>query len=58
MSCRAAQPARWLRDRATEQAAVLGDMAGLGLPVRSVGYASAEPTGVGVEPVGPPLLPS
>ena len=42
----AGEAARWLRDRATEQAAVLADVAGLGLPVRTAGHASAEPTGV------------
>ena len=43
----AGEAARWLRVRATEQAAVLADVAGLGLPVRTAGHASAEPTGVG-----------
>jgi arsenite-transporting ATPase len=43
----AGEAARWLRDRATEQAAVLADVAGLGLPVRTAGHAAAEPTGVG-----------
>ncbi len=43
----AADPATaWLRERAGEQAAVLADLAGLGLPVRTAGYAAAEPTGV------------
>lgn len=38
--------ARWLRERATEQAAVLADVARLGSPVRTVEHAAAEPTGV------------
>jgi arsenite-transporting ATPase len=38
---------RWVRDRAAEQAAVLAELAGLGLPLRTVGYAAVEPTGVG-----------
>jgi arsenite-transporting ATPase len=41
------EAARWLRERATEQAAVLADVGALGLPVRTVEYAAAEPTGVG-----------
>ena len=46
-SPRAAGPAAaWLRERGTEQAAVLADLAGLGVPVRTVEYAAAEPTGV------------
>lgn len=38
--------ARWLRERATEQAAVLADVARLGSPVRTVEHTAAEPTGV------------
>ena len=38
--------ARWLRDRAAEQAAVLGEVARLGLPMRTVEHVAAEPTGV------------
>jgi arsenite-transporting ATPase len=38
--------ARWLRDRAAEQAAVLADVARLGLPLRTVEHTAAEPTGV------------
>jgi arsenite/tail-anchored protein-transporting ATPase len=46
-SSRAAGPAAsWLRERGAEQAAVLADLAGLGVPVRTVEYAAAEPTGV------------
>jgi arsenite-transporting ATPase len=36
----------WLRDRAAEQAAVLAELGGLGLPVRTVAYRAAEPTGL------------
>src|SRR5690349_8388406 len=38
--------ARWLGDRAAEQAAVLDEVARLGLPMRTVEHAAAEPTGV------------
>lgn len=38
--------AEWLRRRAGEQATVLAELAGLGLPVRTVGHAAAEPVGV------------
>ena len=38
--------ARWMRERATEQAAVLADVARLGSPVRTVEHTAAEPTGV------------
>jgi arsenite/tail-anchored protein-transporting ATPase len=38
--------AGWLRDRAAEQAAVLAELGGLGLPVRTVAYRAAEPTGL------------
>ncbi|MBP2369348.1 ArsA family ATPase [Pseudonocardia parietis] len=41
--------ARWLRERATEQQAVLGELGQLGadVPVTAVRYTAAEPTGVG-----------
>ncbi len=39
--------ARWLRERHTEQQAVLGDLAGLGdIPLRTAEHTAAEPTGV------------
>lgn len=38
--------ARWLRGRADGQAAVLADVARLGLPLRTVEHTAAEPTGV------------
>ena len=38
--------ADWLRERATEQAAVLAELSGAGPPLRTVGYRAAEPTGV------------
>jgi arsenite-transporting ATPase len=38
--------ASWLRERGTEQAAVLADLAGLGVPVRTVEHSATEPTGV------------
>jgi len=38
--------ARWLRDRAAEQTAVLDEVARLGLPMRTVEHTAAEPTGV------------
>jgi arsenite-transporting ATPase len=38
--------ARWLLARGAEQAAVLADVARLGLPLRTVEHAAAEPTGV------------
>jgi arsenite-transporting ATPase len=38
--------AEWLHGRAGEQAAVLSELAGTGLPLRTVGYRAAEPTGV------------
>ncbi len=38
--------ADWLRGRAAEQAAVLAELDGAGVPVRTVGYRAAEPTGV------------
>jgi arsenite/tail-anchored protein-transporting ATPase len=39
--------ARWLRERHTEQQAVLGDLSGLGdAPVSSADHTAAEPTGV------------
>ncbi len=37
--------ARWLRERHTEQQAVLGDLTALGLPLRTSAYTAAEPTG-------------
>ena len=36
----------WLRDRGAEQAVVLTDLAELGVPVRTVAHAAAEPIGV------------
>jgi arsenite-transporting ATPase len=39
--------AAWMRLRATEQAAVLAELDGLGVPVRAVEHGAAEPTGVG-----------
>jgi arsenite/tail-anchored protein-transporting ATPase len=38
--------AAWVRRRAGEQAAVLADLAGLGLPLRTVGHTAEEPAGV------------
>ncbi|HWM59642.1 MAG TPA: ArsA family ATPase [Pseudonocardia sp.] len=38
--------ARWLRERHTEQQAVLAELRGLALPIRTARYAAAEPTGV------------
>jgi arsenite-transporting ATPase len=39
--------ARWLRERHTEQQAVLGELAGLGgVPLSTVDHTAAEPTGV------------
>jgi arsenite-transporting ATPase len=38
--------AEWLRGRAAEQAAVLSELDGTGVPLRTVGYRAAEPTGV------------
>lgn len=40
--------ARWLRQRATEQQAVLGELGGLGegVPLHTAAYTAAEPTGV------------
>jgi arsenite-transporting ATPase len=38
--------ARWMRERHTEQRAVLADLADLGLPLRTAGYTAAEPIGV------------
>jgi arsenite/tail-anchored protein-transporting ATPase len=38
--------ARWLRERHTEQQAVLAGLAALPLPVRTAAYSSAEPTGI------------
>jgi arsenite-transporting ATPase len=40
------EAARWLRDRAAGQAAVLADLERLGTPLRTVAHAAAEPTGV------------
>jgi arsenite-transporting ATPase len=37
--------ARWLRERHTEQQAVLGDLDALDLPLRTSAYTAAEPTG-------------
>ncbi|MCX6467320.1 MAG: ArsA family ATPase [Pseudonocardiales bacterium] len=37
--------ARWLRERHTEQQAVLADLDALDLPLRTSAYAAAEPTG-------------
>jgi arsenite-transporting ATPase len=39
--------ADWMRERATEQAAVLAELHGLGVPVRTVAHCAAEPVGVG-----------
>jgi arsenite-transporting ATPase len=36
-----------MRERATEQAAVLAELHGLGVPVRTVAHCAAEPVGVG-----------
>ncbi|WP_300018681.1 ArsA family ATPase [Pseudonocardia sp.] len=38
--------ARWLRERHTEQQAVLSDLGGMALPIRMARYTAAEPTGV------------
>jgi arsenite-transporting ATPase len=38
--------ARWLRERHTEQRAVLAELTGLVLPVRTAEYTAAEPTGI------------
>ena len=38
--------ADWMRERATEQAAVLAELDGLGVPLRTVAHRAAEPTGV------------
>jgi arsenite-transporting ATPase len=38
--------ARWLRERHDEQQAVLGELAGLPLPLRTAAHTAAEPTGV------------
>jgi arsenite-transporting ATPase len=38
--------ARWLRERHTEQQSVLGDLAGLGVPLRTADHTAAEPTGL------------
>jgi arsenite/tail-anchored protein-transporting ATPase len=38
--------ARWLRERGSEQAAVLADLERLGAPLRTVEHTAAEPTGV------------
>jgi arsenite-transporting ATPase len=38
--------ARWLRERHTEQQVVLGELAGLPLPLRTADHTAAEPTGV------------
>jgi arsenite-transporting ATPase len=38
--------ARWLRERHAEQQAVLAELAGLALPIRTAGYTAAEPTGI------------
>jgi len=38
--------AAWLRERAAEQAAVLAELEGTGVPVRTAAYRAAEPTGV------------
>jgi arsenite-transporting ATPase len=38
--------ARWLRERGSEQAAVLADLERLGTPLRTVEHTAAEPTGV------------
>jgi arsenite/tail-anchored protein-transporting ATPase len=38
--------ARWLRERHDEQQAVLAELRALALPIRTAGYAAAEPTGV------------
>jgi arsenite/tail-anchored protein-transporting ATPase len=38
--------AAWVRRRADEQAAVLAELAGLGLPLRTVGHTAEEPAGV------------
>jgi arsenite/tail-anchored protein-transporting ATPase len=38
--------ARWMRERSTEQRAVLGELAALDLPLRTAAYTAAEPTGV------------
>ncbi|MBW0133373.1 ArsA family ATPase [Pseudonocardia abyssalis] len=38
--------ARWLRERHTEQQAVLADLDALGVPLRTADHTSAEPTGI------------
>jgi arsenite/tail-anchored protein-transporting ATPase len=38
--------ARWLRERHTEQQAVLAELQTLSLPVRTAAYTAAEPTGI------------
>ena len=38
--------ARWLRERHTEQRAVLAELSGLDVPLRTAAYTAAEPTGV------------
>ncbi len=38
--------ARWLRERHIEQQAVLAELAGMALPVRTAAYTAAEPTGI------------
>jgi arsenite/tail-anchored protein-transporting ATPase len=38
--------ARWLRQRHTEQRAVLAELSGLAMPLRTVEHAAGEPTGV------------
>jgi arsenite-transporting ATPase len=38
--------ARWLRQRHTEQQAVLSELAGLAVPLRTADHAAGEPTGV------------
>lgn len=38
--------ARWLRERHTEQQAVLADLTGLPVPLRTADHTAAEPTGV------------
>jgi arsenite-transporting ATPase len=42
----AGEAAAWLRERAAGQAAVLADLERLGMPLRTVAHAAAEPTGV------------
>ncbi len=38
--------ARWLRERHTEQRAVLAELSGLDVPLRTAAYTAAEPTGI------------